>query len=133
MYASIEFRNGYTRLTTFDEWNINCYAKPKELAEAGFISLRDRDKVQCVFCGLTLVNWNWYDMPVIEHWKHNPECPFIQGYDVGNTAIDDDPIRGQDPLLPCYDVCGNWDFKQKKPMPLPKQTCFQKIKSWFFK
>jgi len=131
MYTDSELRNGNIRLTTYNRWDCNRFSQPLELAEAGFVSLKEKDRVQCVFCGLILLNWNWYDLPIIEHWKHNPKCPFIQGYNVGNIPIIDDPVRGREPLLPCYDVCGNWDFNINQPIPLRKKTFFERVMSWF--
>ena len=43
--------------------------------------------VRCVFCGQYVGNWEEEDFPITEHRALFPECPFIQGHDVGNIPL----------------------------------------------
>lgn len=82
------------RLKTFYivKWPLP-FIKPESLARAGFIYLLDRDRVQCVFCKGILYDWKEQDVPILEHKYNFPRCNFLEGYDVGNIAICNDPIR----------------------------------------
>lgn len=104
-------RDGNVRLMTFEVegwkiWNLN--SDPKELSEAGF-ALRsywskDHWDGYCVFCPVVTGDW-MTNHPLKYHEEKNPRCPFMQGYDVGNIPITNDPIRGiRSPLLGNYDV-----------------------------
>ena len=45
------------RLRTFRNWSACHIVRPQSLAEAGFIFVNDRDRVQCVFCPGGVLNW----------------------------------------------------------------------------
>lgn len=66
------------RLATFKEWPGVRGSSAQEFAQAGFIFFGRPDRVQCVFCYGILRNWNDNDIPMEEHRKHFPQCPFVQ-------------------------------------------------------
>jgi len=117
------------RLATFSGFPIGSPVRPDHLAEYGFIYLNVNDAVKCVYCTLRMSGWKIGNNPLVEHQNNSRHCPFIQGYDVGNVALYDDPIRGLYPLLPCYDVCGNWSEEKRRPVA-PKKL-FAKIVDFF--
>ena len=39
----------------------------------------ERDKVKCAFCSLRLIYWDPEDIPMKEHKRFRPECPFLRG------------------------------------------------------
>ncbi|RWS03293.1 apoptosis 1 inhibitor-like protein [Dinothrombium tinctorium] len=80
------------RLKTFEEWSNENVSKEK-LAKAGFIYTNINDRVICVYCGDVYCQWLKNDDPLIEH-KKSFQCPFINGYDVGNLPIGEDPFKG---------------------------------------
>ena len=121
--------NAKTRLDTFSSFPVGTPVRPDHLAEYGFVYAKVSDAVKCVFCTLMLSGWKTGDNPLVEHQKNSRHCPFIQGFDVGNIPLYDDPIRGLYPLLPCYDVCGNWSYKEQRPVP-PK-TLLTKFTDFF--
>ena len=49
------------------------------------------DLVRCVFCGQYVGNWEEEDFPITEHRSLFPECPFIQGQEVGNIPLSQFP------------------------------------------
>ncbi|KAK6171490.1 hypothetical protein SNE40_019668 [Patella caerulea] len=76
------------RLQTFKNSWPHCSPSPNDLAKAGFSFTGSPDRVQCVFCNGILKNWQDVDIPMIEHRKHFPNCPFVCGHQVGNIPID---------------------------------------------
>ena len=42
----------------------------------------ERDKVKCAFCSLRLIYWDPEDIPMKEHKRFRPECPFLRGEEV---------------------------------------------------
>ncbi|XP_038151946.1 E3 ubiquitin-protein ligase XIAP isoform X2 [Cyprinodon tularosa] len=83
------------RLQTFSpSWPSNSPVTPRDLAQAGFFYLGCDDRVQCFCCGLKLNGWENGDNPWGEHTKHNPNCFFILGHDVGNVPLLDDASEG---------------------------------------
>ena len=117
-------KSGRERLRTFTEgrWPVSAQQSPIDLAEAGFFYLGELDRVQCAFCKITLKNWVRGEVPILEHYKHNRHCDFIQGYDVGNVPITEDPVRGRNTLLPNFDVCGNQNSVTGILDPMPRST-----------
>ncbi|CAG5125141.1 unnamed protein product [Candidula unifasciata] len=68
------------RLKTFEgNWSDSYFVQPTELARNGFFCVGLGDKVKCVFCLKTLWNWEPGDSVELEHQKHYPNCPFVQG------------------------------------------------------
>lgn len=94
------------RLLTFEngQWPVPFISK-EQLANAGFFYLLNSDRVQCAFCRVVICAWEPEDVPLIEHKKHFPRCPFLIGNDVGNNPIGRDPIRADKRTL-SRDVCG---------------------------
>ena len=92
------------RLATFVNWPV-AFVSSRELAKYGFYYLGEKDKVKCAFCKGIVLGWQEGDLPLTEHQKHFPRCPFIVGYNVGNVAIDEDPIRNINSEFG-HDVCG---------------------------
>jgi len=80
------FRSESARLQTFRTWTHRT-PRPADLASAGFIYMGNGDMVRCVFCGQYVGNWEEEDFPITEHRALFPECPFIQGHDVGNIPL----------------------------------------------
>ncbi|KAK6171478.1 hypothetical protein SNE40_019660 [Patella caerulea] len=58
------------------------------MAKVGFSFTGSPDRIQCVFCNCILKNWQDVDIPMIEHRKHFPNCPFVCGHQVGNIPLD---------------------------------------------
>ena len=75
------------RRRTFDAWPLD-FISPDELARAGFFSLNDGDKAQCIFCRGIVGGWELGDVPMTEHSRHFPQCPFVRGCEVGNVPDD---------------------------------------------
>lgn len=76
------------RLDTFNgSWPRNSVVQPRDLAKAGFYYLGPADVVRCVFCHISLRSWEPGDVPLDEHRKHSPSCPFILQHDVGNVPL----------------------------------------------
>jgi len=117
-------KDGRERLRTFTEgrWPVSAQQSPIELAESGFFYLGDLDRVQCAFCKLVLRNWSRGDNPIWEHFKGSRHCDFIQGFDVGNKPIEEDPVRGPNPRLPNFDVCGNQNSLTGIYQPMPRSV-----------
>lgn len=68
------------RLFSFRDWKYP-FVDSKELAKAGFYNLRSGDNVRCAFCAIVIGNWEKGDIPIVEHRKFSPNCPFL-GVDV---------------------------------------------------
>lgn len=69
-------RSDEERLKTFTNWPIS-FLRPVELARAGFYYLQQDDKVRCAFCRGVIHNWEPGDVPLQEHSRHFPCCPFL--------------------------------------------------------
>ena len=95
------------RLSTFINWSVPCL-DPKDLAAAGFFSLRDEDAVACNFCHLFARYWMLGETPRGRHETCNPSCPFLRGESAGNIPLshcrilDKLPVPGQLPPLSGY-------------------------------
>ncbi|GIY03983.1 hypothetical protein CDAR_304782 [Caerostris darwini] len=84
------YKNEMHRQDSFKDWN--CLWKypqdPSALATQGFFYNKNRDVVQCVFCGVTIAEWN-DEKPIIEkHVELSYKCPFLLGRPVGNEPKD---------------------------------------------
>ena len=90
-----QYKAESARLQTFQYWP-SSHIRPADLANAGFIYAGNDDLVRCVFCGQYVGNWEEDDFPMTEHRSLFPDCPFIQGRDVGNIPI----IHGVDAAMP---------------------------------
>ncbi|RWS10821.1 putative inhibitor of apoptosis-like protein [Dinothrombium tinctorium] len=104
-----KMRDENERLKSFraGKWPLT-HLDPKELAKAGFFYLLNSDRVQCAFCRGVVCDWEPGDIPLMEHMRHFPRCPFLLEYDVGNIPIGEDPIRStRNNRALGRDVCGN--------------------------
>ncbi|XP_077976728.1 uncharacterized protein LOC144432460 [Styela clava] len=72
-------RNEVARQDTFDRrWPVGrTAATPAEISQAGFFFLGERDRVKCWYCNGGFQNWEYDDMPWIEHAKWFPTCQFL--------------------------------------------------------
>ncbi|XP_039257064.2 uncharacterized protein LOC120333770 [Styela clava] len=52
-------------------------ATPEQISEAGFFFLGERDRVKCWYCNGGLQNWEYDDIPWVEHSKWFPTCQFL--------------------------------------------------------
>jgi len=76
------------RLDTFTGlWPRTSAVQPRDLAKAGFYYMGVDDVVRCAFCLISLRSWEPGDVPLSEHSKHSPNCPFILQQDVGNVPL----------------------------------------------
>jgi len=72
-------------------------------------------QVQCAFCKGVAGEWEEGDVPVTEHKKHFPRCPFICNLPVGNIPIvregEEAESRLHEEPLESYgfDVCGPFE------------------------
>lgn len=93
-----EMRDGKKRLQSFliNRWVVSDAPHPKDLAEAGFYyEPGSADRVRCAFCDVSIRDWRAKHDPLLQHMRQSPRCEFINGYDVKNVPVDDDPFRGQ--------------------------------------
>ena len=74
--AEIMYKSENKRLETFQHWNIS-FISPKDLANSGFISTGEGDKVRCPFCSYTCEEWVEGDDPYEYHLKDSAGCNFI--------------------------------------------------------
>ena len=79
------------RIRTFKNWPVS-FVTPLDLSKAGFYYLLNNDLVRCFECKITLFNWELGDLPILEHYKNNPKCELLNGYNVGNVQIDKTPL-----------------------------------------
>ncbi|XP_019644593.1 PREDICTED: E3 ubiquitin-protein ligase XIAP-like [Branchiostoma belcheri] len=75
------------RLTTYFDWPRDVLVSPEDLARLGFFYLGYRDRVECAFCGGVLHQWEAGDDPFIEHQRHYPHCPFVNGEATANVQL----------------------------------------------
>ena len=95
---------GASRLLTFAEFPDSAQVDPFELAEAGFYYTGESDAVKCAFCKVIVRGWTCRDVPILTHMRSNTRCKFIQGWNVNNIPLADDPVRGRNCILPNMDV-----------------------------
>lgn len=88
------FRNSaYERYKTFACWPVK-FIKHEDMAAAGFYyraynhdvcgNSYMTDMVECVFCGIKLVDWRIGDGPMTEHLKWAPNCCFVKEHITNN-------------------------------------------------
>jgi baculoviral IAP repeat-containing protein 5 len=72
------------RVNSFKDWVFNddgCACSPKKMAAAGFYHCatdQEPDAVRCFVCHKELDGWEPADIPLDEHRKHSPNCPYLQ-------------------------------------------------------
>ena len=69
---------------TYTSWS-HPLISPRCLAKAGFYSLGDRDRVKCFSCKVVIGDWEDTDVPLLEHFRHSPTCPFINNQPTTNV------------------------------------------------
>ena len=91
-----EYKSEAARLATFDAWTYP-HPAPKDLAKSGLCNLGQRDAVQCAFCKQIIFDWMPEYSPKKVHGDMSPNCPFVQGQDVGNipSATNQPPPAGK--------------------------------------
>lgn len=79
-------RNEAQRLKTFLSQPSNCRSAwaPTEMAAAGFYHTGIKTAIQCFCCGLVMFSRGITKSPYTMHKKHQPDCEFILGKEVGN-------------------------------------------------
>ncbi|XP_033118158.1 baculoviral IAP repeat-containing protein 7-like [Anneissia japonica] len=82
-----KLKSEYRRLLTFQNWPRTNPMQPRALAKAGFYYTQTRDIVKCFACTGEISNWKVMDVPMTQHTMLFPECPFVQGEDVGNEKL----------------------------------------------
>uniref|UniRef100_A0A8C5LM73 Uncharacterized protein n=1 Tax=Leptobrachium leishanense TaxID=445787 RepID=A0A8C5LM73_9ANUR len=81
---NIEMRSEAARLKSFLSYKKLSSWCPKLMASAGFYFTGVEHSVQCFCCGLVFCSSSLRTPPYEDHVRHNPNCDFIQGKDVGN-------------------------------------------------
>ena len=67
-----------------------------KMAQAGFYSVNDYDRVQCVFCRGSLHRWERDDVPMLEHARSFNFCRFVKGLSCGNIEYRSDKLTKED-------------------------------------
>ena len=98
-----DFRSEAARLASFAQWTVT-FVQPADLAKAGFYSLNGQDMCRCPFCPAVLGDWEEGDHPMTEHEKFSPNCPFVNGGDVGNVPLESGNLVSEDHLETSLDV-----------------------------
>ena len=80
------------RLDTFRHWPATHIVTPQALAEAGFVYMNDRDRVQCAFCHGGIHNWLYGDIAMGEHRKHFPCCRYVIACDYHPHDVHEGPV-----------------------------------------
>lgn len=75
------------RLITYKSFPSSSPVSVFRLAQAGFYSLNDGDKVKCYSCGITYQGWRAGDKPRDIHAALSPTCPHILGQDCSNIPL----------------------------------------------
>ncbi|XP_006814869.1 baculoviral IAP repeat-containing protein 7-like [Saccoglossus kowalevskii] len=85
--ANRVLKSEYKRLLTYIYWPKNAAVLPEDLSRAGFYYCGSDDRAQCFSCSGILKNWSPGDVPMVEHRRYFPNCPFIRGLEVGNEPM----------------------------------------------
>lgn len=89
------------RLGTFQgRWPTNSVVRPQDLARAGFYYVGVADVARCVFCQISLKAWEPGDVPMEEHKKHSPLCPFVLQQNVRNVALPNIQLQSPSETFP---------------------------------
>jgi hypothetical protein len=75
------------RLISFKNWT-KTYVSIDDLAKSGLFYLGIDDRVKCFSCGTVLDQWEEGDIPMTEHKKFSPQCPFITQISGSDTGFD---------------------------------------------
>lgn len=60
------------------------YVSTEEMAKCGLYFTGTNDNVKCAFCNVKIHQWQFGDIPIKEHFKFSPKCPFL--YDFRKTS-----------------------------------------------
>ncbi|XP_041461917.1 baculoviral IAP repeat-containing protein 3-like isoform X1 [Lytechinus variegatus] len=103
-----KYNQEHVRLQSFKNWPRTSPIEPRDLAKAGFYYVGQDDSVQCFACFGQISRWKPCDVPAVEHKTHFPNCPFVQGLDVGNLPISTPPVMhvGMAPPIRSYSTPG---------------------------
>ncbi len=76
---------------------------PKELALSGFVWTTYSDRVRCVFCSLTVSEWDPEDDILSVHAAHSPQCPGMGMHvqEIENKENQDPDAVNTSHELPC--------------------------------
>ena len=70
------------RLASFFDWVVPDHMPDIEkMAEAGFVYAGNKQSVHevyCSFCKISITNWKKHYIPLEEHQKYRPLCPFLK-------------------------------------------------------
>jgi len=100
------------------------------LANAGFISLKQGDLVQCVHCDIVIGRWKRGDQPSQVHRRLSPNCLFHLDHDIPPASI---PTPGACRTWPCSgshvggDICPDNPNRISTPPP-PAQPVIKRAK-----
>jgi len=97
-----DMRLEQNRLNSFENWSLP-FIRPEDLAKAGFYYINQHDNCRCAFCDNCVGDWEEGDVPMEEHAKLFPLCPFVRGVNVGNvrrSAANQHNSRPQQPQQP---------------------------------
>ncbi|XP_041361458.1 baculoviral IAP repeat-containing protein 3-like [Gigantopelta aegis] len=73
------FRDYQKRLKSYVGWPLKLEQQsPSRMADEGFFYVGFKDRASCFHCGLTLVDWDYDDVPLEVHVTYSPECEFAQ-------------------------------------------------------
>ena len=79
------------REQTFEHWPHQMKQKSRDLAQNGFFYTGRGDRVTCLYCDVTLKQWDVSDRIEIEHSKWGPNCLFVKM--ISNTIPNFDIFR----------------------------------------
>ena len=85
-------KSAEARLLTFKSWNFTHIVTPLALACDGFYRYESKsksDSVKCVYCGLTLCQWEPNDIVSREHVDKSPHCPFKAGRVANDISLNE--------------------------------------------
>ncbi|OQV21122.1 26S protease regulatory subunit 6A [Hypsibius exemplaris] len=114
-----DMRIGQNRLRSFVKWPASSCQSPTDMAEAGFFYTGRGDIVKCAFCRDFLGNWAPTDVPMEEHRRHYPRCPFVvsKSTSLSTPELSSSSSSPEDAEMAGEDVCG-WYFPCRNPEPV---------------
>ncbi|KAK3097175.1 hypothetical protein FSP39_007121 [Pinctada imbricata] len=77
-YKFPDFRDYQERFQSCSDWPTQLTQKPEDLAKAGLFYMGKGDQTQCFWCGGILMDWDPWDIPILEHAKHFKQCPWLE-------------------------------------------------------
>ena len=93
---SLLIDEGQRRKTFQANWPHYGQLSGKKMAQAGFYSLGDTDRVQCVFCRGRLHSWSENDIPLTEHARAFNFCRFVKELECRNREYTSAPLHLHD-------------------------------------